>query len=305
MTQFKISGLLGIFVLCIVITNTSFAQSPYPPLYPQTAAPQTMPPPTYVPPPPAYLTPANPALAYPMMPGGTARQTYGNPYLQPRQPQLQAPSPRPQQAPQQPFRTFSGYLGITLDVVPSPVAAQLPKGSSQGVLIKGFAPDSPAASSDLKAFDVMIKYGNSKLHHPEQFIKLVRDDQPGKVVTIRVARQGKILDIPVTIGSQKTPNPKEFNGLVIKKIGENQYRATIRFIGPNGNKQIRSYEGDRQQIFDDVMQAQDLPPAEREQLLFATRPRNKQSNNGFGKFFPFGGNNTGSKWMNPGKFFNW
>ena len=290
MTQYKISGLLSTIILSSVLSNTGFAQSPYPPLYPQTAAPQTMPPQAYMPP-PGYLTPANP-------------------YLKPRQPQFQAAPgvqqpPRPQQAPQQPFRPFSGYLGITLDVVPSSVAAQLPKGSSQGVMVKGFAPDSPAASSDLKPFDVMIAYGNTKLHHPEQFIKLVRNDKPDNVVIIRVARQGKILDIPVTIGSQKTPNPKEFNGLIIKKIGENKYQASIRFIGINGNKQIRSYEGNRQEIFDEVMQAQDLPPAERDQLLFATRPRESKSNNGFGKFFPFGGGNKSGKWMNPGKFFNW
>jgi membrane-associated protease RseP (regulator of RpoE activity) len=281
--------LLSLATLSAIITGTSSAQSPYPPL-PARA---------YMPPPPAYVQPGYPVTPG-QMPPAVSAQPYGNPYLQaPRPPQSAMPA-------QKPFKAFSGYLGIVLDVVPSSVVAQLPKGSSQGILVKSFAPNSPAATSDLKPFDVMLAYNGTKLHHPEQFIKLVRDDVPGKHVTITVARQGKILDIPVTIGSQKTPNPKEFNGLAIKKIGEDNYQATIRFIGINGNKQVRSYQGNRQEIFDEVMQSQDLPPAERDQLLFATRPREGKSNNGFGKFFPFGGGNKKSgNWMNPGKFFNW
>ncbi len=228
--------------------------------------------------------------------------SYGQMNQQPQQrmQQLQA-------QPQKPVREFSGYLGILLDILPSAVNAQIPPGVKQGVLIKGFSTDSPAATSELKPYDVMFAYDNTKLNHPAQFIKIVRDDQPGREVKIKVVRKGEILEIPVVIGSQQTPNPKEFNGLAIKQIGKDKYRAIIRFVGPNGNKQVRSYEGNREEIFEQAQIAQDLPQAERQQLLYATRPRNNnKSNNGFGNFFPFGGNNnSGGNWMNPRKFFNW
>ncbi len=242
------------------------------------------------------------APVYPQMPANS----YANPYGQMNQSAVQT-NQNMQAQPQKPIREFSGYLGIVLDLLPEALSAQLPQGVKQGILVKSFAENSPATTSELKPYDVMFAYDNIKLHHPAQFIKIVRDDQPGREVIIKVVRKGEILEIPVVIGSQKTPDPKEFNGLAIKQIGKDKYRAIVRFVGPSGNKQVRTYEGNRAEIFEQAQYAQDLPQAERQQLLYATRPRNKKSNNGFGNFFPFGGNNNngGSSWMNPGKFFKW
>jgi len=223
-------------------------------------------------------------------------------------------TPRPQTAPaplppttQTPINEFSGYLGIILDKVPSSVAAQLPKEASpgQGILIKDFAPDSPSETSDLKPFDVIIEYQDVKLYHPSQFIKLVRNDKPGRQIKLKVVRKGEIMDIPVTLGAQKTPNPKEFNSVMVKSMGNNNYKASVRFIGPNGNKQFRSYEGTRDELLDQALNARDLPLDEREQLLRALRSQKGKSNTGMGSFMPFGTNESGKDWMNPGKYFKW
>jgi len=211
---------------------------------------------------------------------------------------------QPASIPQKPFREFSGYLGLITDLVPSSVIAQLPNGITQGVLFKGFSEHSPASHSDLKPFDVMFSYDNTKLNHPAQLIKLIRNDQPGRVVKFKVVRKGKILEIPVTIGSQKTPNPKNINGLEIKQLGKDKFRAIIHYLGPNGNKQLRSFQGTREDIFDEVLEARNLPQAERQQLLYAMRP--KKNNSGFGSFMPFGNNGSKDwKFMDPGKYFKW
>ena len=265
----------------LFLTIISHAQTPmFPPTpqFPQTAGQGIMPTPAYA----------------------------SNPYAQmPQQNPYNVPNNVRQES--KPFKEFSGYLGIELDIIPSAVAAQLPEGASQGILVKSFSSDSPATTSELKPYDVMFSYDGIKLTHPDQFIKMVREDEPGRVVNIKVVRKGKILDIPVTLGAQKTPDPKEFNGLAIKQIGKNKYRAIVRFVGPDGNKQVRSYEGDRDEIFEQAINANDLPPSERQQLLYATQPRQQNNNSGFGSFFPFGGNNnnSGGDWMNPRKYFKW
>lgn len=207
---------------------------------------------------------------------------------------------------QRPHNEYSGYLGLITDLVPSSVIAQLPDGITQGILFKGFSAKSPASSSDLKPYDVIFSYDEKKLNHPAQLIKIIRNDKPGRTVSFKVVRKGKILKIPVTLGAQKTPNPKDINGLEIKQFGEDKFRAIVHFLGPNGNKQLRSFQGTREDIFNDVRNATGLPQAERQQLLYAMRPR-KGSNNGFGSFMPFGGNNGSKDWkfMDPGKYFKW
>lgn len=202
------------------------------------------------------------------------------------------------------FREFSGYIGVAVDLLPPSVAAQLPEGLSQGVLVKELAQNSPALNA-LQPFDVMIAYGQTPLHHPAQFIKLVRESEPTSTATIKVVRKGQILDVPVILGSQETPNPKTYNGVAINQIGEETFRAVVRFVGPNGNKQMRTYQGSRDEIFEQARNANDIPPNERQQLLYATQPL-PNNNNGFNSFFPFGGNNNGDEhWMNPSKYFNW
>jgi len=258
---------------------------------------------------PQTAYPANPYAQYPRYPQNLQQQL---PYGYPSQgggysTQRAFPQAMPQQPAikqQKPFREFSGYLGLITDLVPSSVIAQLPNGITHGVLFKGFSDNSPASNSDLKPFDVIFSYDQTKLNHPAQLIKLIRNDKPGRVAKFKVVRKGKILEIPVTIGSQKTPNPKDINGLEIKQFGDDKFRAIIHYLGPNGNKQLRSFQGTREDIFDEVLEAKDLPPAERQQLLYAMRPKNNKS--GFGSFMPFGNNGSKDwKFMNPGKYFKW
>ena len=250
---------------------------------------------------------AMPPAMFPQMPYAYPRPQY--PYAPPAQatmPGAMLPAATPPQAAiKKPFNEYSGYLGLITDILPSSVIAQLPDGVTQGILFKGFADNSPASNSDLKPYDVIFAYNDSKLNHPAQLIKLIRNDRPGRIARLKVVRKGKILEIPVTLGSQKTPNPKEINGLEIKQFGDDKFRAIIHYLGPNGNKQLRSFEGSREDIFDEVMQAQDLPQAERQQLLYAMRPR-QDSKKGFSKFIPFGNNGSKDwKFMDPGKYFKW
>ncbi len=295
--QTKPIGILGL-ILCLNVTSVSFAQAPlfYPP---QTSA---------MPPPQMQGRLIAPQPVYPAFNGWVIPQPYQYP-----------PHAYPQTYPVQParstiasppksiknFQEFSGYLGLITDIVPSSVIAQLPDGITQGVLFKGFSSNSPASNSDLKPFDVIFSYDETKVSHPEQLINAIRNDKPGNKVKLKIVRKGKILEIPVTIGSQKTPNPKDVNGLEIKQFGEDNYRAIIHFLGPNGNKQLRSFQGTRDEIFDEVLNTHGLPQLERQQLLYAMQPRNN-SKRGFGSFFPFGNNGSKDwKFMDPGKYFKW
>ena len=216
-----------------------------------------------------------------------------------------------------------GYLGIGFDTVPASIRAHLPNNIStqQGLIITRFADKSSAADDGLKVYDILLNYDGEPIIKPEDFIQKIRQDKPGRVVKFTLMRQGQILTVPVTMGAQKnkktvakskqTQNSYQlpsvrsapdanFNGLAIRKIGQDTYDASIGFIAQDGKPQRRSYKGNRMQILQQIMQDRSLPPQAKQQLLFAVQPRQKASNNwGWMPNMPFGNGNN----FNPNQFF--
>ncbi|CAA6820649.1 MAG: Unknown protein [uncultured Thiotrichaceae bacterium] len=92
------------------------------------------------------------------------------------------------------------------------------------------------------------------------------------------------------------PPGKDYEGLAIRKIGQDIYEASIGFVDSSGQKQRRAYKGNRQQLYAQVLNAKDLPQATRQQLLFAIGPRQQQQNNNFFGM-PMNGF-TPNKWLN-------
>lgn len=113
-------------------------------------------------------------------------------------------------------------------------------------------------------------------------------------------------NMPVAVTAPATPQNapavappgKDYDGLAIRKIGGDVYEASIGFVDAAGQKQRRVYQGNRQQLYAQVMSAQDLPQATRQQLMFAIGPRQPQQNNKFlGMPMPMN-DFTPNKWFN-------
>ncbi|HFC92673.1 MAG TPA: PDZ domain-containing protein [Leucothrix mucor] len=220
-----------------------------------------------------------------------------------------------------------GYLGMGFDTVPLAIRAHLPAtiGKQQGLIVTRFADNSPAADDGIKVHDVLLSYDGQPIGKPSVFVQVIRMDKPGRKVKFTLLRQGQILTVPVTMGAQKkriTAKPKRqahspllsqqrvskappnanYKGLAIRKISNDIYDASIGFIGQDGKPTRRSYKGNRMQILQQIMQAKDLPPQARQQLLFAVQPRQKQNSGWSGMpNMPFG--NSNGNGFNPNQFF--
>lgn len=219
------------------------------------------------------------------------------PLAPPSQQSLVAPNPAIKKN-----RKIAAYLGLGIDILPTSVIAQMPSGIStgEGIIVTRFADDSPANKSGLMVHDILLSYDDTKLVHPKQFIGLVRKDKPGRVLKLKILRNGKVITHPVTLGMQEIP--QQPNGLAIKQLEKNLYQANVHFTDANGNQQLRQYKGTRQEIYNQALNARDLPPKDREQLLYASGgPKKSQSNSPWGSFFPFGNKNNGNNGM--GSFF--
>jgi hypothetical protein len=129
------------------------------------------------------------------------------------------------------------YLGVVIESVPDALAAHLssdvlPKDT--GLLVAQVADDSPAAKAGLKKNDILVSYGDEKLHSGEQLTKLVRDDKAGHEVTLGVVHAGKLEKVKVTIGE------REMKGGMFAIPGKGRV-----LIAPHGERK----DGERKEAF--------------------------------------------------------
>ena len=196
-------------------------------------------------------------------------------------------------------RPAQTYLGIGIEALHPGFASQLPElvPNGHGVLIAQVAKDSPAEKAGLEANDIVLAYGKQKIRSPEQFVKLVRKDKPGREVNLQVIRGGKATEVKVVLGEMKnadmprrhtvfrpfwgrhheqTVTPEEeqarwttFDSMTLTRLDENRYRAEIKYRDQEGKIDTRTYEGSRDEIQKSIHSEKDMPDSERAHLLRA------------------------------------
>jgi hypothetical protein len=194
------------------------------------------------------------------------------------------------------------YLGVEIESLPPALSSQLPgivpKG--QGVLVAHVPKDSPAAKAGLQPYDILLSYGDRKLHSPEQLIELVRGDAPGHEVTMGLVRGGKAETCKVTLGERESrlqrerprvfrllpderlrrmfeepestsesPAWESFDSLKLTRLDDKRWRAEIDYRSEEGKRAHKTFEGTHAEIRKDIQAEKDLPANERAHLLRA------------------------------------
>lgn len=97
------------------------------------------------------------------------------------------------------------YLGVGVEPLHRPLITQLLEliGDGRGILVAEVAAGSPAKKAGLKHDDVLISYDDQKMYSPEQLLKLVYNDEPGREVTLGVIHAGKSEKIVVSLGEYR------------------------------------------------------------------------------------------------------
>ena len=84
-------------------------------------------------------------------------------------------------------------------------AAEVKEG--EGVLIRRVVPDSPADKAGLKADEVILKLDGQAVSDPAKVNDLPLEKRPGDVVTLTVQRDGKPVEVKVTLGTADAGGP--------------------------------------------------------------------------------------------------
>lgn len=186
--------------------------------------------------------------------------------------------------------TAQPYLGIGVQSVHPGLAKNIPELKGRGVLIAEVVKDSPAEKAGIKPFDILVGYGEHQVYSPEQLIKLVQSDKPGRTVPLEVISSGKEAKVKVTLGehqristvgnSQPKPsfNPwpemkdsawDSFESMTLSRVDDKHFKADIKYKNDKGQLEQKHFEGSRQEIHKAIEKEKDLPAREREQLLRA------------------------------------
>lgn len=93
-----------------------------------------------------------------------------------------------------------GYLGVQIQPVTQDVADAVGLGKAEGALVAAVTGGTPAAHAGIKTGDIVTAVGSESVKTPKDLSRLVADLSPGAKETLTVWRDGKTVDLNVTVG---------------------------------------------------------------------------------------------------------
>lgn len=200
---------------------------------------------------------------------------------------------------QQAEQSHEGFLGVGVEGIDSWMMEHLKEliGKDEGVRVVEVASDSPAEKAGVKVNDIIVSYDDQRVYTPEQLLRLVEDDQPGRKVTLGVIQSGKSETLTATLAprsenalqteqvfriplgpltgtatdEQADESWDTFDSMSLTRLDEHRFRAEIKFRNEEGKIETQQFEGTREEIRSDIQAQKDLPESERNHLLFALR----------------------------------
>jgi S1-C subfamily serine protease len=99
---------------------------------------------------------------------------------------------------------YHPWLGV------SAKTKQMENDAMSGAAVADVVPNSPAAKSGIAEGDVIVKVGDREVTEPAELTVAVQSRQIGETVPFRVIRDGRQVDVPVTLDSDKSaPKPPQ------------------------------------------------------------------------------------------------
>jgi Do/DeqQ family serine protease len=102
-----------------------------------------------------------------------------------------------------------GWLGVSIQPVTEDIAASFGLKKAAGALVNEVVAGSPAAKAGIKQGDVVVAVDGNEIKEVSQLQRLVGDLSVGKRVEVRVFRDGKVLKLPLVIGSAESAVSKQ------------------------------------------------------------------------------------------------
>jgi serine protease Do len=127
-------------------------------------------------------------------------------------------------------RVTRGWLGVQIQPVTPELADALGLERARGALVSDVLPKSPAAAAGLQVGDVILAHGGRPVGELRELTGAVASSPIGSLVMLAIVRDGKPVELPVTIAELKedepaprpvvkeTPPPSGANGLRLSAL---------------------------------------------------------------------------------------
>jgi serine protease Do len=93
-------------------------------------------------------------------------------------------------------------LGISYQEISGQLAGYFKVAGDSGVLVTEVDADGPAGKAGLKAGDVILAFNGQEISDGSDLRRAVRDAENGREVTLKVQREGRPLDLSVTLADR-------------------------------------------------------------------------------------------------------
>jgi serine protease Do len=98
-----------------------------------------------------------------------------------------------------------GWLGVQIDEITEENVAEYGLSEPRGVAIQNVLPDQPAARAGLRAKDVVLAIDGSAVATMRDLQRLIAGTPAGKIIRVRLLREGQERELPVTVGRYPEP----------------------------------------------------------------------------------------------------
>jgi len=95
-----------------------------------------------------------------------------------------------------------GWFGIEPAAITPELAKALALPAPDGVLIRSVQRGTPAERAGIKANDVFLEVGGKPTHSVPQLLSLIAELPPGSSAKVHLVRNGKAVDLDVTVGKR-------------------------------------------------------------------------------------------------------
>ena len=96
-------------------------------------------------------------------------------------------------------KVVRGWLGVVIQRVTPELAKNFGLKGAEGALVSDVMEDSPAARADIRRGDVIVSFDNKAIKEMDQLPRMVAAVEVGKKVKVGLIRDGKPIEVEVTI----------------------------------------------------------------------------------------------------------